>query len=105
VVWALAIEDFVQCPYVVTTRSTMGSSPWRFHGMYFFSWPLVPALVLLLAAFLRGGQRCRLWLTDEVPSTLVGSDIDVCFPKELLQGRWSFLEDSSDEDAESLDPQ
>lgn len=81
----------------------MGSSPWRFHDMYFFSWPLVPALVLLLAGFLLWGQRCGIRLTDEVPSTLVDGDTDVCFSEELLQGCWSFLEDSSDEDAESLD--
>jgi hypothetical protein len=82
----------------------MGSSPWQFHGMYFFSWHLGLALVLLLAGFHLWDRWCGLRLTDEVPSTLVGGDIDVCFSEELLQGRWSVPEDSSDEDAESLDP-
>lgn len=85
VVQTLAIEDFVQCPYVVVSRCT-ASSGYRWpHDMYFISWPLVLGIVRLRVPLLRC-LGSRLWLTDEVPSPFVIGDVDVRFSEELFQG-------------------
>jgi hypothetical protein len=85
VVWALGVEDVIQRAFA-STRSSSGTRGRWSGDVDFFARPLLPMLVGLLV---RVASRCRwCWLrsSDEVLSSLVGGDVEVGFPEQLLGG-------------------
>jgi hypothetical protein len=81
----LGIEHVVQRAFA-STRSSSGARGGWSGGVDFFASPLLPTLVRLLV---RVASRCRwCWLrsSDEVLSSLVGGDVEVDFPEQLLGG-------------------
>ena len=85
VVRALGVEDVVQHAFASTRSSSGARGRWS-GGVDFFARPLLPTLIGLLV---RVASRCRwYWLhsSDEVLSSLVGGDIEVGFPEQLLGG-------------------
>jgi hypothetical protein len=85
VVRALGVEDVVQRAFA-STRSSPGARGRWSSGVDFFARYLLPTLVGLL---IRVASRCRwcwFYSSDEVLSSLVGGDVDVGFPKQLLRG-------------------
>jgi hypothetical protein len=85
VVRALGVEDVVQRAFASTRSSSGARGRWS-GGMNFFARPLLPMLVGLLV---RVASRCHLcWLhsSDEVLNSLVGGDVEVGFPEQLLGG-------------------
>jgi hypothetical protein len=85
VVRALGVEDVVQRAFA-STRSSPGARGRWSSGVDFFARYLLPTLVGLL---IRVASRCRwcwFYSSDEVLSSLVGGDVDVGFPKQLLGG-------------------
>jgi hypothetical protein len=77
VVRALGVEDVVQRAFASTR-----SSP----GVNFFARPLLPAFVGLLVRIASWCRWCRLRSSDEVLGSLVGGDVEVGFPEQLLGG-------------------
>jgi hypothetical protein len=96
VVQALGVEDVVQRAFA-SSRSSSGARGGRSGGMDLFARPLLPTLVGLLVCV--ASWRCRCWLrsSDEVPSSLVGGDIEVGFPEQLFGGSRRLLQYGSDE--------
>jgi hypothetical protein len=85
VVQALGVEDVIQRAFA-STRSSSGTRGRWPGGVDFFARSLLPTLVGLLV---RDASRCRwCWLrsSDEVLSSLVGDDVEVGFPEQLLGG-------------------
>jgi hypothetical protein len=78
VVWALGVKDVVQCTFT-PTRCSSGTRGGWFGGVDFFTRPLLPTLVGLLVRVASWCCRCRLRSSDEVLSSLVGVDVEVCF--------------------------
>jgi hypothetical protein len=85
VVWALDVEDVVQCAFA-STRSSSGARGWWSGGVYFFARPLLPAFVGWLVRVVSWCCRCGLRSSDEVLGPLVGGDVEVGFPEQLLGG-------------------
>jgi hypothetical protein len=85
VVRALGVEDVVQRAFASTRSSPGARSRWS-SSVDFFVRSLLPTLVGLL---IRVASRCRwcgLYSSDEVLSSLVGGDVEVGFPEQLLGG-------------------
>jgi hypothetical protein len=85
VVRALGVEDVVQRAFA-STRSSPGARGRWSSGVDFFARYLLPTLVGLL---IRVASRCRwcwFYSSDEVLSSLVGGDVEVGFPEQLLGG-------------------
>jgi hypothetical protein len=85
VVRALGVEDVVQRAFA-STRSSPGARGRWSGGVDLFARSLLPTLVGLL---IRVASRCHwCWLhsSDEVLSSLVGGDVEVSFPEQLLGG-------------------
>ena len=85
VVRALGVEDVVQRALASTGSSSGARGRWS-DGLDFFARSLVPTLVGLL---IRVASRCRwcwLYSSDEVLSSLVGGDVEVGLPEQLLGG-------------------
>jgi hypothetical protein len=76
VVWALGVEDVVQCA-LASTRSSSGARGRWSGSVYFLARPLLPSFVGLLV---------RVASSDEVLGPLVGGDVEVGFPEQLLGG-------------------
>jgi hypothetical protein len=96
VVWALGIENLIQCPYP-SAGCTAGSSGRWPGGVYLLSGSLLPAFVWLLV---RVPSRCwwyGLCASNEVLSLLIHSDVDVRLPEQLFRGSECFLKYGSDE--------
>jgi hypothetical protein len=85
VVRALGIEDVVQCAFTPTRSSPSARGGWS-GGVNFFARPLLPAFVGLLVCIASWCCRRRLRSSDEVLSSLVGGDVEVGFPEQLLGG-------------------
>jgi hypothetical protein len=85
VVRALGVEDVVQ-----RALASAGSSPsargWWSGGVYFFTRSFLPAFVGLLVRVASWCCRCGLCSLDEVLGSLVGGDVEVGFPEQLLGG-------------------
>jgi hypothetical protein len=96
VVRALGVEDVVQRAFA-SPRSSSGARGGRFGGMDLFTRPLLPTFVGLLVRVASRLCRCRLRSSDEVPSSLVGGDIEVGFPEQLFRGSRRLLQYGSDE--------
>jgi hypothetical protein len=80
---ALGVDDLVQCSYVASWHAA-GLSRRGPSGVHFFSEPLVLVLVLLLVPTLLWCRGCRLHVADEVMSSFVYGDVDVCLPEQLF---------------------
>jgi hypothetical protein len=80
VVRALGVKDVVQCTFASTGCSSGAKGGWS-GGMDFFARPLIPTLVGLLVRVASWCRRCRLCSSDEVLSSFVGGDVEVCFPE------------------------
>jgi hypothetical protein len=85
VVRALGVEDVVQRA-LASARSSSDARSWWPGGMYFFAWSLLPAFVGLLVHVTSWCRRCRLCSSNEVLGPLVGGDVEVGFPEQLLGG-------------------
>jgi hypothetical protein len=85
VVRALGVEDVVQHAFA-STRSSLGARSRWSGGMDFFARSLLPTLVGLL---IRVASWCRwywFYSSNEVLTSLVGGDVEVGFPEQLLGG-------------------
>jgi hypothetical protein len=96
VVWALGVEDVVQCTFT-SARSSSGARGGWSGGVDFLTRSLLPTFVGLLIRVASWCRRCRICSSDEVLSSFVGSDVEVGFPKQLLGGSRRFLLYGSDE--------
>jgi hypothetical protein len=85
VVRALGVEDVVQRAFT-STRSSLGARGRWSDGVDFFVRPLLPTLVGLLVRVASRRHWCWLRSSDEVLSSLVGGDVEVGFPEQLLGG-------------------
>jgi hypothetical protein len=80
VVWALGIEDVVQCTFSSVRCSSGARGGWS-GGVDFFARPLLPALVRLLVRVASWCRRCRFRSSDEVLGSFVSGDVNVRFPE------------------------
>jgi hypothetical protein len=96
VIWALGIEDVIQCP-LASTGCTSGTRDGWSSGVDFFTRSLLPTLVGLLVRVTPRCRRNRLRSRDEVLSPLVSGDVEVRFPKQLIGGGRCLLQYGSDE--------
>jgi hypothetical protein len=85
VVRALGIEDVVQRA-LASARSSSGARGRWSGGVHFFARPLFPAFVGLLVHVTSWCYWCGLCSSDEVLGSLVGGDVEVGFPEQLLGG-------------------
>jgi hypothetical protein len=85
VVQALGVEDVVQRAFA-STRSSPGARGRWSSSVYFFARPLLPVFVGLLVCITSRCCWCRLRSFDEILSSLVGGDVEVGFPEQLLRG-------------------
>jgi hypothetical protein len=85
VVRALGVEDVVQRAFASTRSSSGARGRWS-GGVYFFVRPLLPSFVGLLVRVASWCCRCGLCSSNEVLGPLVGSDVEVGFPEQLLGG-------------------
>jgi hypothetical protein len=85
VVRALGVEDVVQRAFASARSSSGARGRWP-GGVYFFARPLLPALVGWLVRVASWCCRCGFCSSDEVLSSLVGGDVEVGFPEQLLGG-------------------
>jgi hypothetical protein len=83
VVRALGVEDVVQRVLARTGSSSGARGRWS-GGVHFFARPLLPAFVGLLVRVASWCYRCGLCSSDEVLSSLVGGDVEIGFPEQLL---------------------
>jgi hypothetical protein len=90
VVWALGVEDVVQRAFASARSSSGARGRWS-GGVDFFARSLLPTLVGLLICVASRCCRCRLCSSDEVLSSLVGGDVEVGCPEQLLGGSQRLL--------------
>ena len=83
VVRAMGVEDVVQRA-LASARSSSGARGRWSGGVHFFARPLFPAFVGLLVRVASWCRRCGLCSSDEVLGPLVGGDVEVSFPEQLL---------------------
>ena len=93
---ALGVEDVVQRA-LASTRSSPGARGRWSGGVHFFARPLLPTFVGLLVRIASWCCWCRLRSSDEVLSSLVGGDVEVGFPEQLLGGSRRLLQYGWDE--------
>jgi hypothetical protein len=77
VVWALGVEDVVQCTFASVGCSSGARGGWS-SGVDFFTRPFLPTFVGLLVCV---ASWCRLCSSDEVLSSFIGGDVEVRFPE------------------------
>jgi hypothetical protein len=96
VVRALGVEDVVQRAFA-SARSSPGARGGWSGGVYFFARPLLLAFVGLLVRVASWCCWRGLCSPDEVLSSLIGGDVEVGFPEQLLGGSRRLLQYGSDE--------
>jgi hypothetical protein len=96
VVRALGVEDVVQRAFA-SARSSPGARGRWSGSVHFFVRPLLPAFVGLLVRVASWCCRCGLRSPDEVLSSLVGGDVKVGFPEQMLGGSRRLLQYGPDE--------
>jgi hypothetical protein len=96
VVRALGVEDVIQRAFASARSSPSARGRWS-GGVHFFARPLLPAFVGLLVRVASRCYRRGLRSPDEVLSSLVGGDVEVGFPEQLLGGSRCLLQYGSDE--------
>jgi hypothetical protein len=85
VVRTLGVEDVVQRA-LASARSSSGTRGWWPGGLYFVAGSLLPAFVGLLVCVTSWCCRRGLCSPNEVLGSLVGGDVEVGFPEQLLGG-------------------
>jgi hypothetical protein len=90
VVRALGVEDVVQRAFASTRSSSGARGRWS-GNVDFFARSLLPTLVGLLVRVVSRCRWCWLRSSDEVLSSLVGGDVEVGFPEQLLGGNRRLL--------------
>jgi hypothetical protein len=85
VVRALGVEDVVQRAFASTRSSSGARGRWS-GGVDFFARSLLPMLVGQLVRVVSRCRWCWLHSSDEVLSSLIGGDVEVGFPEQLLGG-------------------
>jgi hypothetical protein len=85
VVWTLGVKDVVQRA-VASAGSSPGTRGWWSGSVYFFARSLLPAFVGLLVRVASWCCRRGLCSPDEILGSLVGGDVEVGFPEQLLGG-------------------
>jgi hypothetical protein len=80
VLWALGVEDVVQCPFA-SARCSLGARGGWSGGVDFFKRPLLPTLVGLLVRVASWCRRCTFRPSDEVLSSFIGGDVEIRFPE------------------------
>jgi hypothetical protein len=90
VVRALGVEDVVQRAFASMRSSSGARGRWS-GGVDFYARSLLPTLVRLLVRVVSRCRWCWLRSSDEVLSSLVGSDVEVGFPEQLLEGSQHLL--------------
>jgi hypothetical protein len=85
VVRALGVEDVVQRAFASTRSSSGARGRWS-SGVYFLARSFLSSFVGLLVRVASWCCRCRLCSSDEVLGPLVGGDVEVGFPEQLLGG-------------------
>ena len=85
VVRARGVEDVVQRALASTRPSSGARGGWS-GGVYFFTRPLLPMFVGWLVRVASWCCRCGLCSSDEILGPLVGGDVEVGFPEQLLGG-------------------
>jgi hypothetical protein len=80
VVWALGVEDVVQCMFASAGCSSGARGGWS-GGMDFFMRLFLPMFVGLLVRVVSRCRWCRLCSSDEVLSSFVGGDVEVRLPE------------------------
>ena len=80
VVWALGVEDVIQCLFASVGCPSGTRDGWS-SGMDFFARPLLPALVGLLVCVTPRCGRSRFCSSDEVLGTFIDSDVEVRLPE------------------------
>jgi hypothetical protein len=83
VVWALGVEDVIQCSFASAGCPSGTRDGWS-NGMDFFTRPLLPALVGLLVHVAPWCRWSGLRSSDEALGTLIGGDVEVCLPEQLF---------------------
>jgi hypothetical protein len=96
VVWALGVEDVVQCSFASAGCPSGTRDGWS-SGMDFFARPLLPALVGSLVRVTPWCGRSGLRFSDEALGTFIGGDVEVCLPEQLFGSGRRFLQYGSDE--------
>jgi hypothetical protein len=96
VVRSLGVEDVVQRAFASAQSSSGARGRWS-GGVNFFARPLLLAFVGLLVCIASWCCWCRLHSSDEVLGSLVGGDVEVGFPEQLLGSSWHLLQYGSDE--------
>jgi hypothetical protein len=91
--WASRMSSNVRSP----PRGPPRARGWWSGGVYFFARSLLPAFVGLLVRVASWCCRCGLRSSDEVLGSLVGGDVEVGFPEQLLGGSRRLLQYGSDE--------
>jgi hypothetical protein len=90
VVWALGVEDVVQCSFASAGCPSGTRDGWS-GGMDFFARPLLPALVSLLVHVAPWCGWSGLHSSDEVLGTFIGGDVEVRLPEKLFGSGQRFL--------------
>jgi hypothetical protein len=85
VVRALGVKDVVQRAFASTRSSSGARGRWS-GGVYFLARPFLPSFVGLLVRVVSWCCRCGICSSDEVLGPLVGGDVEVGFPEQLLGG-------------------
>jgi hypothetical protein len=96
VVRALGVKDVVQRAFASARSSSGARGRWS-GDVHFFVRPLLPAFVGLLVRVASWCCRCGLCSSDEVLSSLVGGDVEIGFPEQLLGSSRCLLQYGSDE--------
>jgi hypothetical protein len=89
-VWALGIEDVVQC-LLASMGCPSGTSDGWSGGVDLLTRPLLPMPVGLRVRVAPRCRWCRFRSSDEVLGPLVSSDVEVCLSKQLFGGGQRFL--------------
>jgi hypothetical protein len=79
-IWALGVEDLIQCPYTTAGCAAGSSCGWP-GGVHFLLGPLFPTLAWFLVHIFLRRHRSGLRASNEDLSLFIYSDVDVYLPK------------------------
>jgi hypothetical protein len=96
VVWALGVEDVVQCLIAFTGCPSGMSDRWS-GSVDLLTGPLLAMPVGLRVRVTPRCKWCRFCSSDEVLGSLISGDVEVCHSKQLFGGGRRFLQYGSDE--------
>jgi hypothetical protein len=96
VVWALGVEDFIQCSYPSAGCAAGPSDGWP-GSVHLLAGPLLPVPVRLLVRVSPWRGWRGFCASDEVLGPFIRDDVEVCLLEQLFGGGWCFLKYGSDE--------